>query len=240
MSSLLLWSPLLPSLRKREKYLYGSELRKFFKTAFIFYSLKKDTKLRNEIRHYILTHKRTSLTQFLRFIQEKTLTDKRELLEDISIPERVALDDKGFRKRDLFIYDLKHNKLSFFGKVYTYEGIVELPFKTSHYERVKAASHSYIEALIHAEYTLARGKGKIEDFYLELSSSVKAWDIPLRIGVWSQNPVSSRLFWFWADKEVRERVRKLYKIELRPYKLFYIPLENKTLGWSEVKYVRNV
>ncbi|GAB6066514.1 hypothetical protein JCM9492_16090 [Aquifex pyrophilus] len=245
MSSLVLWSPLLPSFhfvnqKPRELYLYSSQIKKFFKTALIFYSLKKDAKLRNEVRHYILTHKKVSLSRFLNFVQKTALSDKEEILKDINIPERIKLDEKNLKKVKLFLYDLKRDEESFFGDAYVYQGIIEIPFESSHYEKIKSASHSYVEALIHAEHTLTRGKGRIEDFYLELSSSVKNWEIPLRLGVWTPNPISARLFWFWGDKEVRDRVRKLYRIELRPHKLFYIPSENQTLGWSEVRDVRSV
>ena len=64
---------------------------------------------------------------------------------------------------------------------------------------------------------------------------MKNWEIPLRIGFWTTAPFGGRLFWFWGDKEIRNKIRRLYRIDLRPRKVIYLPLDKKTAGWTEVK-----
>ena len=61
------------------------------------------------------------------------------------------------------------------------------------------------------------------------------WDIPLRIGKWTNSFFKEDLLFFWRIKEVREYLLKELNIDIRPKDVLYLPKTNDFLGWAEIK-----
>ncbi|NPA58343.1 MAG: hypothetical protein GXN94_03495, partial [Aquificae bacterium] len=72
-------------------------------------------------------------------------------------------------------------------------------------------------------------------FYEPLIDRMKKWDIPLRVGMWTEVSFKGDLLFFWRIKEVREYLIKKLKVDIRPRYVLYLPKEKQTTGWIEIK-----
>ncbi len=236
---LITWAPVLLSSKRfpeenGKKFLPGREVKEAIKDALVYYALKKDKELDNKVKKFIRMHRKSSLRELIRNVEKMVLEKEKELLESIKIPEKVFLEGSQIKEKPLEVYDLKRWDFKDVFKSEVFEGVVELNIEGD-IEKIKPACHSYCEALAHAELTFVREHPIGEIFHRNLLSEMKNWEIPLRIGFWTTAPFGGRLFWFWGDKEIRNKIRRLYRIDLRPRKVIYLPLDKKTAGWTEVK-----
>jgi len=72
-------------------------------------------------------------------------------------------------------------------------------------------------------------------FYEPLINDIKKWQIPLRVGMWTEVSFKGDLLFFWRIKEVREKLIKQLKTDIRPRYVLYLPDEKQTTGWVEIK-----
>jgi len=237
---LLTWSPVLLSSKRfpeenGKKFIPGSEVKEAIKDALVYYFLKKDKALNTKVKNYIKRHKKASLRKLVREVEKMVFEAEKEFVESIEVPEKVYLPSEGIKEKVVEIYDLKRKDFKDYFKSEVFEGIAEVEVKVNNYEKLKTACHSYAEALAHAELTLVRNHPMGEIFHRNLLSEMKNWELPLRVGFWTTAPFGGRLFWFWGDKEIRNGIRRLYKLDIRPRNVVYIHSDKKTAGWTEVK-----
>ncbi|NPB06042.1 MAG: hypothetical protein GXO03_00390 [Aquificae bacterium] len=235
---LLAWSPVLPEggrfpRREGRPFLPGSVLKEAFKDALVYYALKKDAALARSLARFLKTHRKTSLSALIKTVERSVLERYGGLLGGLKLPERVELPPEAVVERTVEVYDLRKKDFKEVFRSEVFLGAAELEGELP--EELKSACHSYCEALLHAELTFLRDHPLGELFHRQLSSEIKRWEYPLRLGFWTTAPFGGRLFWFWSNKEVRNRVRRLYGIDIRPFRVIYLPREKQTAGWSEVK-----
>jgi len=235
---LLAWSPVLPRGGKfpregERAFLPSEEVREAFKEALIYYSLKKDKTLSKRLTDFLKRHRRSSLRELVRKVEEEALGERGELLKELKLPPRFYLPEAGIKERLVEVYDLRKKDFKEVFRSEVFTGVVE--FEGSVPEELKSACHSYCEALLHAELTFLREHPLGELFHRRLSDEIKRWDFPLRLGFWTTAPFGGKLFWFWGNKEVRNRLRRLYRLDIRPFRVIYLPREKQTAGWSEVR-----
>ncbi|NPB08538.1 MAG: hypothetical protein GXN96_06380 [Aquificae bacterium] len=214
-------------------YLPGEEIRESLKDALVYYSFKKDKNLEKRVRDFLRRGRKLPLGKLIRTVESLVLNELKDFLENLKIPGKIPLREENLKYRKVEIYDLKRGQVLNTFRAEVLEGVVEVDLPLE--EKIRPALHSYCEALAHAELTLVRGHPLEELFYRNLPAQIKEWEFPLRLGFWTTVPFGGRLFWFWGDKEVRNRIRKLYGLDVRPRRVLYFPSENKTAGWSEVK-----
>ena len=236
---LLSWTPLIFSrkgfLRDSENkpYLPRNVFEDAITSAVIFYYVKKDKQLENRIKKY-LTTKGLKLEKVAKDVKNMVL-EKYPVMENLEIPERVYLPEGKISTAYVEIFDLKEKTDIGGFKTEIFKGSVEVKINSPHIEKLKAACHSYAEALARMEKGLLGEHPLAEFFYKDLLSDLKKWEIPLRLGLWTEVHFKGDLLFFWRIKEVRNFLLKELGIDIRPRYILYIPRERATTGWSELK-----
>ncbi len=202
-------------------------------SAVIFYYVKKDKEIENKIKKYLLS-KDIKFDEVSSKVKTIVLS-KYPVLDQLEIPEKVYLSEKEIQKKYIEIFDLKSWEDVKGFKTEVFKGIVPVEIKSPHIEKLKAAAHSYAEALAKMEHSFLKEHYLSSLFYEPLINGLKKWDIPLRIGMWTEVFFKGDLLFFWRIKEVRERVLKQLKTDIRPRYVLYIPDEKQTTGWTELK-----
>ena len=236
---LLTWTPIIFSrkgfLRDEENkpYLPRNVFEEAITSAVIFYYIKKDKQLENRVKKY-LTTKGLKLDEIAKDVKKMVL-EKYPVMDELEIPERVYLPEDKIRKEYVEIFDLKE-KIDVGGfKTEVFKGTVEVEINSPHIEKLKAACHSYAEALARMEKDLLEDHPLAELFYNELLNELKHWEIPLRLGMWTEVHFKGDLLFFWRIKEVRNFLLKELGIDIRPRYVLYLPKERATTGWCELK-----
>ncbi len=233
---LLCWTPLTLAEKKFPRsgdkaFVPAQVLRNAFINAFVYYSLKKDKALEKRVEKFLLEEDFTA-DEAVRFVEEEVFK-KNPRLENLKVSDAPLSTEKVVNAR-LVLLDLKKQEdiKSFVAEVYTGSAPLEIEFEDINH--LRSACHSFAEALAHAELTLVRDHPLADTFYRPLMGELKNWFIPLRTGYWCESPLEEKLFWFWGNKPVRERVRRLLGRDIRPRRVLYYPRERQTLGWTEV------
>ena len=236
---LIAWTPIIFSrkgfLRDEENrpYLPRNVFEEAITSAVIFYYIKKDKALEHKVKKY-LTTKGLKLEEIAKDIKRMVL-EKYPVMDQLEIPERVYLPEEKIRKEYVEIFDLKE-KIDIGGfKTEVFKGTVDVEINSPHIEKLKAACHSYAEALARMEKDLLEDHPLAEIFYNELLNELKHWEIPLRLGMWTEVHFKGDLLFFWRIKEVRNFLIKELGIDIRPRYVLYLPKERATSGWSELK-----
>ncbi|SMO36963.1 hypothetical protein SAMN06269117_10273 [Balnearium lithotrophicum] len=235
---LLTWTPILfskkgfPRDEEGRPFLPGNILREAVNSAVIYYYIKKDKEIENRVKRYLLREKLQIDTVIDRIKQ--IIFDKYPLLREIQFPERLELKGEVFETK-VEIFDLKnwHEVEEF--KAEVFKGIVEVPIPSPYLEKLRAAGHSFCEALARMEMSMLGEHPLTERFYKPLLNDMKRWEIPLRVGMWTEVRFRGKLLFFWRVKEVRERLMKELKMDIRPKRVIYLPREKCTAGWCELK-----
>ncbi|WP_456384581.1 hypothetical protein [Persephonella sp.] len=202
-------------------------------SAVIFYYIKKDREIENRVRKYLLSEN-LDIKEVAKQVK-KIITDKYPVLDELDIPERVYLPPSQIKEKYVEIFDLKEwiDVRGF--KTEVFSGVLQLEISSPHIEKFRAASHSYAEALARMEHSLLKDHPLASIFYEPLINQMKKWDIPLRIGMWTEVSFKGDLLFFWRIKEVREKLMKTLKTDIRPRYVLYLPDEKQTTGWAEIK-----
>ena len=202
-------------------------------TAVIFYYTKKDKEIENKIKKYLLKDN-LNIDTIARDIK-KIVLSKYPVLDNLELPDKVYIPEEDIKEEYVEIFDLKEwiDVKGF--KTEVFKGIVDLKINSPNIEKIKAAAHSYAEALAKMEHSLLKEHPFAKQFYEPLIDDLKKWEIPLRIGLWTEVKFKGKLLFFWKIKEVREKLIKDLKIDIRPRYVIYSPKEKQTTGWIEIK-----
>ena len=202
-------------------------------SAVIFYYTKKDKEIENKIKKYLLKDK-LDINTVSKNVQEIVLS-KHPVLDGLELPEKIYLPQKDIKKEYVEIFDLKE-WIDIKGfKTEIFKGIIDFEITSPNLEKIKAAAHSYAEALARMEHSLLKDHPLAHQFYEPLINDLKKWEIPLRIGLWTEVEFKGNLLFFWKIKEVREKIMKDLKVDIRPRYVLYLPKEKQTTGWIEIK-----
>ncbi len=234
----LAWTPVIydlkgiPRTEEGMPYLPSTLLKEAIESAVIYYSIKKDKEIESLIRHYLLKE-RFNPEEVVETIKKK-IYQKYEELSYLELPERIVLDEKGIFKEITEVFDLEtwRDKRDF--KVEVFKGVCEVDFPKEAIDRFKAACHSYAEALAKMEMSMLKDHPLVEKFYQPLLNKVKKWELPLRVGLWTEVKYKGNLLFFWRIKEIRERFLRDYKIDIRPKEVLFFPRQKCTAGWCEI------
>jgi hypothetical protein len=236
---MLCWTPVVfsrkgfPRDEEGKPFLPRNVFTEAITSAVIFYYIKKDKEIENRVKRYLLKEK----------LDIKTVADdvrdivlkKYPVLENLNIPERVYIPEKDVKEEYIEIFDLKE-WIDIKGfKTEVFKGVVEVPIKSPYMEKLKAAAHSYAEALARIEHSFLKDHPLAKLFYEPLINDLKKWDVPLRVGLWTEVSFKGNLLFFWRIKEVREKIMKELNVDIRPRYVLYLPREKQTTGWVEIK-----
>ncbi len=236
---LICWTPVLFSRKgfprddEGKPFLPGNLFREAIISAVIFYYIKKDKEIERKVKNFLLKEK-LDIKTVSKSIKDIVI-EKYPVLEQLDIPERTYIPEKDIRQEYIEVFDLKEwvDIRGFKGEVF--KGVLEVPIRSPHIEKIKAAAHSYAEALAKMEHSMLKDHPLAKVFYEPLINDLKKWDIPLRIGLWTEVSFKGDLFFFWKIKEIRERLIKDLKVDIRPRYVLYLPREKQTTGWTELK-----
>ncbi len=211
-------------------YLPGNVIKEALESATIFYYIKKDREIENKVKNYLTTEK-LRLKEISKKVKEFVFK-KHPVLENLNLPEIIYLPEKNIREEYIEIFDLKEwiDLKGFKTEVFT--GVLEINISSPHIEKLKSAAHSYAEALAKMELSFLKEHPLSEIFYQPLINNLKKWEVPLRIGMWTEVTFKGDLLFFWRIKEVRERIIKDLGIDIRPRYILYLPRLKQTTGWS--------
>ncbi len=236
---LLSWTPFIfsrngfPRDDNGNPFLPGNIITDAIKTAVVFYYTKKDKEIENKIKRYLLKEnlKPEEIVKDIRNI----VFSKYPVLKNLKVQEKIYLNPEKVKQEYVEVFDLKQ-WIDIRGfKTEIYKDNLQISFETSNIEKIKSACHSYTEALAKIEHSMLKDHPLSSIFYEPLLNELKNWDIPLRIGLWTEVRFGGNLLFFWRIKEVREKLIKDLKIDIRPRYVLYFPKEKATAGWSELK-----
>ncbi len=235
---LVAWTPIIfsrkgfPRDEDGKPFLPGNVFEEAITSAVIFHHLKKDKALASKVKKY-LTTKGLKLEEIAGDVKRMVL-EKYPVTEKLQIPKRVYLPEEKIRTEYVEVFDLKE-KVDVKGfKTEIFKGTVELEIESPFIDRLKAAAHSFAEALARMEKEMLGEHYLAEIFYGELLNNLKRWEIPLRLGMWTEVHFKGDLLFFWKIKEVREFLIKELGIDIRPRYVLYLPSERATGGWGEL------
>ncbi|SNR67002.1 hypothetical protein [Desulfurobacterium atlanticum] len=236
---LLTWTPILfakkefPRDESGKPFLPGNVIKEGIISAFIYYYIKKDRDIESRVKLYLLKQ-HLNPDEVVRRIKE-IISDKYPEILNFEVIERIDLSSGEIYTTTAEVFHLKNWKEIETFKVEVFKGKIELPLKIKILEKLKAAGHSFCEALARMEMRMLGEHPIVETFYKPLLNDMKRWEIPLRLGMWTDTKFRGNLLFFWRIKEVRNRIFEELKIDIRPTKVIYLPREKATAGWCEIK-----
>ncbi|WP_456396353.1 hypothetical protein [Desulfurobacterium sp.] len=235
---LLTWTPMafykkrFPRDREGRSFIPANAFKEAFTSAVIYYYIKKDKEIEHRIKNYLFK-KGLKPEKIIDRIKE-IISEKYSILKEIELPEKVFIDERELYETRAVVFDLKRWEDVAEFEIEVFKGEVEVPLKTSHLEKLKAACHSYCEALANMEKKMLKDHPLAESFYIPLTNSIKKWEIPLRMGMWTDLRFKGHLLFFWRIKEIRNKLFEELKTDIRPTKIIYLPKEKTTAGWCEL------
>ncbi len=236
---LICWTPVIfgrkgfPRDEERKPFLPKNVFTEAITSAVIFYYIKKDREIEHKVKKYLLKEG-LNIKEVSKDVKEIVLS-KYPVLDNLSIPERVYLPEKDIKEEYIEVFDLK-DWIDVKGfKTEVFKGILNIDITSPYIQKIKAAAHSYAEALARMEHSLLKDHPLAKLFYEPLINEMKKWDIPLRLGMWTEVSFKGDLLFFWKIKEVREKLMKELKVDIRPRYVLYLPREKQTTGWTELK-----
>ncbi len=236
---LLSWTPFIfsrngfPRDNKGNPFLPGNVITESIKTAIVFYYIKKDKEIERKVKNLVLGEN-LNLNHLVKSIRDIVFS-KYNLLDNFEIQERIYLNPEKIRLSYVEVFDLKE-WIDIRGfKTEVYKDNLNIEINIPSIEKVKAACHSYAEALAKIEHSFLKEHPLAKLFYEPLINELKHWELPLRIGLWTEVRFGGNLLFFWKIKEVREKFIKKHNIDIRPRYVLYFPKEKATSGWSELR-----
>jgi len=236
---LVSWTPVIfnrngfPRDDKGEPFLPKNLLVEAITSALIFYYIKKDKKIENSVREYLLSGE-VNIKDIAKKVK-KIVMDKYPFLDELQIPERIYLPPSQIKEEYVEVFDLKEwiDIKGFRTEIFS--GVVQVEIHSPYIQKIRTAAHSYAEALAHIEHSFLKEHPLATYFYEPLLNQLKRWDIPLRVGMWTEVPFKGDLLFFWKIKDIREILLEKLKVDIRPRYVLYLPKEKQTTGWVEIK-----
>ncbi|WP_457567967.1 hypothetical protein [Desulfurobacterium sp.] len=232
------WTPMafykkmFPRDKEGKAFIPANTFREAFTSAVIYYYIKKDREIENRVRSYLL-NKNLKPEEIVEKIKE-IISRKYGILDEIEIPEKIFINEQDLYETKAVVFDLKKWEDVAEFEIEVLKGKVNVPLRLEHPEKLKAACHSHCEALSRMEMKMLEDHPLVKNFYLPLTDSIKKWEIPLRMGMWTDARFKGHLLFFWRIKEIREKILKELKTDIRPKRIIYLPEENATAGWCEL------
>jgi len=236
---LLTWTPVLfakkefPRDKNGKPFLPGNVIKEGITSAFIYYYIKKDKEIENRIKAYLLKEELEPKEVINRI--KTIISEKYPDIFNFQVAEKIELLEGEIYTTTAEVFHLKRWEEIESFKVEVFKGKILLPLKIKAIEKLKAAGHSFCEALARMEMKMLGEHPLVETFYQPLLNSMKKWEIPLRIGMWTETRFRGNLLFFWRIKEVRNKLFEELKTDIRPTKIIYLPREKATAGWCEIK-----
>ncbi len=230
------WTPLVftkkgfPRDEQGVPFLPGNVLKEGIESAFVYYYIKKDKEIESKVKAYLLKKRldpETVIDDVKRIIEEKY-----PFVKEVVISERLSLNGE-VKEMEVEVFDLKKWEEVESFKVEAFVGSVEGDFQIP--EKLKPAAHSFCEALARMEMSMLQDHPLVEKFYQPLLNDMKRWEIPLRLGMWTEVKYRGYLLFFWRIKEVREKLMGTLKMDIRPKRVLFFPKNRQTAGWCEIK-----
>ena len=215
------------------KFLPRNAILEALESAVVFYYIKKDREIENLVKKYLTT--KPKIKEVSREIK-KIVFKKYPILEGIEIPEKIYLPKENISKELVKVFDFEKKEFTDSFKMEIFKGVLEdVHVKSENIEKIKTACKSYARALAEYEHKELKGS-EFEDLIVEIQNSIaNEWEIPIRVGHWTNTPYKGDLLFFWRIKEVREYLIKELDIDIRPKDVLYLPRTNEFLGWGEIK-----
>ncbi len=238
-ATLLTWTPVIasksgfPRDEKGNPFLPGDLIREAIVSAAIYYYIKKDREIESRVKNYLLK-KGLDPEEVIDRVKS-IISEKYPILKDLIIPEKIRIPKEKIHRIRAEVFNLKRWEEEETLQVESFKGTLEIPIASPHMEKIKAAGHSFCEGLARMEMDLLEDHPLVERFYKPLLNDIKKWEIPLRIGMWTLTRYKGHLLFFWKIKEVREALIRELKIDIRPESILYLPREECTTGWCELK-----
>ncbi len=238
---LITWSKILarrgrfPRDDEGRPYVPGFYLADALKDAVVFYFVKKDRSLESRVRRY-LTKENLDIGEVANRVYD-IVFERYPVLGEVKVPDRIYPDPDGIRTVTVEIFDLRKGYDVDDFRSESFSGVLEIDLNVPDgaMEKIRYAGRSFTEALIKMEMGMLEDHPLVEEFYQPLINEIREWEIPLRLGKWTTAPHGGRLLFFWRIKEVRERIKRDYGIDIRPVKVLYLPRDRATAGWSELR-----
>jgi hypothetical protein len=215
------------------KFLPRNAILEALESAALFYYIKKDKKLENLVKKYLLN--RPKLKEIAKEVKKRVF-EKYPILEGIEIPEKIYLQNENISNELVKVFDLEKKDFVKSFKTDVYKGVLEdVKIKSNNMEKIKNACLAYSRALAEYEHKALKDT-EFEDLIVEIQNNIaNEWEIPIRIGHWTNTPYKGDLLFFWRVKEVRDYLLKHLHIDISPKDVLYLPRTNEFLGWGEIK-----
>ncbi len=236
---LFIWTPLIlkrgnfPRDEQNRPYLPGVVLEEAIESSLIYYYIKKDKEIENKVKTYLLK-KGLNPEEVVGDIKN-IIFEKYPIIKNIKFPEKIKLNPEEVYPVRVEVFNLETWLDEEEFKAEAYKGVVSLDFTSEELAVLKSAGHSYCEALLRIEREFLKDHPLVQTFYDPMLNKIKKWDFPLRAGMWTETEFQGNLLFFWRIKEVREWILKELKIDIRPKKVLFVPREECTTGWCELK-----
>ena len=215
------------------KFIPRNAILEALESAVVFYYIKKDKELERLITKYLM--QKPKLKEISKEVKKRVFK-KYPVLEGIEIPEKIYLSEENISNELVKVFDLEKKEFMKSFKTEVFKGVLDnVQIKSENIEKIKTACKSYARALAEYEHKELKGS-EFEDLIVEIQNSIaNEWDIPVRIGHWTNTPYKGDLLFFWKIKDVRKYLIKELNIDIRPKDVLYLPRTNEFLGWGEIK-----
>jgi len=215
------------------KFLPRNAILEALESAVVFYYIKKDSELEISVRKY-LTDK-PKIKEIAKEVKKRVF-EKYPVLEGIEIPEKIYLNEENVSNELVKVFDLEKKEFVDSFHMDVFKGVIEdVKVKSQNLEKIKNACLAYARALAEYEHKELKGT-EFEENIAEIQNQIaNEWEIPIRVGHWTNTPYKGDLLFFWRIKEVREYLLRELHIDIRPKDVLYLPRTNEFLGWGEIK-----
>jgi len=234
---LIFWTPV--AVREgflkddKGKFLPGDAVLEALESAVVFYYIKKDKELEELIKKYLINSPK--IDEISKEVKKRVF-EKYPVLDGIEIPEKIYIDEDKISNELVKVFDLEKKEFTKSFKTDVFKGVLEdITIKSDNMEKIKNAAKAYARALAEYEHKALKDT-EFEDLIVDIQNRIaNEWDIPLRVGHWTNTSYKGDLLFFWRVKEVRDYLLKHLNIDIRPKDVLYLPRTNEFLGWGEIK-----
>ncbi|WP_456489123.1 hypothetical protein [Caminibacter pacificus] len=215
------------------KFIPRNAILEALESAVVFYYIKKDKELERLVTKYLM--EKPKLKEISKEVKKRVF-EKYPVLDGIEIPEKIYLPEENISNELVKVFDLEKKEFSKSFHMDVFKGVLEdVKIKSQNLEKIKNACKSYARALAEYEHKALK-ETEFEDLMVEIQNNIaNEWEIPIRVGHWTNTPYKGDLLFFWRVKEVRDYLLKHLHIDIRPKDVLYLPRTNEFLGWGEIK-----
>ena len=233
---LLAWNAIAPKggafLRDEQgAYIPRNEIEEAIESALVFYHIKKDKALEAKVKKLMLAaDTRPKLKSLAKDIKKEVFM--RHPYE-VTLPERIYLPEDGIETVAIERFDFNKKEFVERKEKEVFKGEIDLQIEGI--EKLKAPLLSYARGLAEHEHK-ELADTVLEPYITALQNAIaNEWEMTLRIGAWTSTPYKGDLLFFWRIKEVREKLLREFKLDIRPKDIYFIPRYKEFVGWCEYK-----